>query len=139
MEIYFDRKTLSLLKCIKRSGDRGVTWEMLRKKFGTDRACDEMLMHLSLAMYTASKTDKGEWADFLTYDCVPNDEFRSVVTPKGHELLERRSFDFWKWIIPTLISVIALAFSVLSLISRECPSSDPSSPVAWLADFRLSS
>lgn len=112
--IHFDRKTLSMLKYIKRCGSKGATWSKLDKKFGDDYANPFMLQLLSIELYTVTKNQENLWIDFKKENQVTYGNFRSFITPKGNELIERRCFDFWKWVVPTLISVAALIISVLS-------------------------
>lgn len=112
--IYFDKKTLSILWCIKRSGDKGTTWGYLRKKYGEDGANPILLESMSKELYTVTKDQNGKWIDFDNWNKIINADFRSLCTPKGNELLERRLFDFWKWIIPTIISIAALIVSALA-------------------------
>jgi hypothetical protein len=109
--IYFDGKTLSILWCIKRSRDKGITWGELRKKYGEDNANPFLLETMSKELYTVTKDQKGEWIN--EWNGTIYDSFRSFCTPKGNEILEKRLFDFWKWIIPTLISIVALVISCL--------------------------
>lgn len=111
--IYFDKKTLSILRYIKRKKDKGATWGELQKKFGEDHADILLLQHFSEDLYTLTKDGDGNWIDFKKWSPVSG-KFRSFCTTKGNEFIERRSFDFWKWVIPTLISVTALVVSVLS-------------------------
>lgn len=112
--IYFDRKTLFMLWRIKRSGDKGVTWGALRKRYGEDRANPELLIALSDELYTVTKNHHGDWINFSTWDKNIFDGFRSFSTPKGNHTVEQFLFDFWKWVIPTVISVAALTVSVLT-------------------------
>jgi hypothetical protein len=112
--IYFDRRTLSILWRIKRSGDKGITWGYLRKKYGEDSANPFLLESMSKEFYTVTKDQNGKWIDFDNWNKAIYDGFRSFCTSKGNELLEKRLFDFWKWIIPTIISVAALIVSVLA-------------------------
>lgn len=113
--IYFDKKTLKLLRYIKRSGDKGVTWDELSIKFG-DLANIFLLTSLSNELYTVTQNHEGEWVDFKEYKGVIHSNFRSFSTPKSNAMIEQMCFDFWKWIIPTLISVAALIVSALSAI-----------------------
>lgn len=112
--IYFDRKTLFMLWNIKRSGEKGVTWGALRKKYGEDRANPELLISLSKELYIVTKNHYENWIDFSTWDHKVFDDFRSFSTPKGNHTVEQFLFDFWKWTIPTVISVAALIVSVLT-------------------------
>lgn len=116
MEIYFDRKTLKILKKIKRSGNKGITWGKLQERFGNDVANIFLLETLSRELYTVTQDSTGAWVDFVKYPTRNlNSNYRSFCSPKGNELLERRSFDFWKWIIPTIISIAALIVSFLAI------------------------
>lgn len=117
--IYFDRKTLAVLRYIYRRGNRGASWVQLMKKFGDGIASPSLLESLSKELYTVTKDRDGGWLSFgPDWDRMIYGEFRSYCTPKGNELLEKRSFDFWKWIIPTLISVVALCVSFIGLLQK---------------------
>ena len=113
--IYIDKKTLKILRYIKRSKDNGVSWGTLRKKFGEETADSTLLSALSKEEYTATKNEKGEWVYPDEFKIV-GDDFRSFTLPKANQIIERECFDFWKWIIPTLISVAALIISALALL-----------------------
>ena len=113
--IYLDKKTLKILKRIKRSKDKGISWGALRKKFGDETADPVLLSNLSKEGYTATKNEKGEWVHPDEFGIV-GDDFRSFTTSKANQIIERECFDFWKWIIPTLISVAALVISALALL-----------------------
>jgi len=115
--IYFDKKTLALVRYIKRNGNKGVTWNKLAKKFSDDLANPILLISLSKELYIITKNQNGEWISFDNYKDVICGDFRSFSTPKANEMIERKCFDFWKWIIPTVISVAALIISVLSAIT----------------------
>lgn len=115
--IYFDRKTLKILSYIRRRGKKGATWDKLQQKFGNDAANPYLLESLSSELYTVTKDQTGKWISFdRDWDHVIHGSFRSYCTPKGKELLERRSFDFWKFIIPTVISVVALVVSFIAAV-----------------------
>lgn len=74
-----------------------------------------LLSNLSKEGYTATKNEKGEWVHPDEFGIV-GDDFRSFTTSKANQIIERECFDFWKWIIPTLISVAALVISALALL-----------------------
>ena len=115
--IHFDRQTLSILRYIQRSGKQGVTWETIWKKFGEEDANSLLLEVFSEELYTITKGHDEEWLAFDDrWDRHVYGDFRSFCTAKGNELLEKRSFDFWKWVIPTIISVIALVVSFISVL-----------------------
>lgn len=115
--IYFDRKSLSILKYIKRRGDRGASWGKIREKYGDD-AVSGFLESLSIELYIVTKNEKGAWVDFEKWNHVILDSFISYSTSKGNELIEKRCFNFWKWVIPTLISIVALAVSFIGVIYK---------------------
>lgn len=115
--IYFDKRTLAVLRCIKRSGKNGITWAELQKKFGDD-ADIYLLMSFTNELYISTCDSDKKWLYGKDLKSPNSDFFRSYSTPKANELIEKRLFDFWKWIIPTLISVIALVISVISFISQ---------------------
>lgn len=115
MEIYFDKQNLRILTAIYRSGERGITWRQLQKRFG-DRADDYFLMNLSSAGYTVTQDQNGNWIDYPDSRPLQTDPgFRSFVTDRGRAYLEDRVYSFRRWLIPTLISISALIVSVMSL------------------------
>ena len=117
--IHFDRRTRSILRFINHRGDKGVSWGLLEKRFGEDDANAYLLESLSVELYTVTKDGTGNWIHFDDkFSQVIDSGFVSFCTPKGRELLERMSFDFWKWIIPTLISIVALVISCISLLYK---------------------
>lgn len=110
--IYFDRQTLKILRYIKKS--KGVSWDEMQNKFGRDLANIFLLESLSVELYTVTKDQNENWIDFKVSDHHLNGSFRSFTTPKANEIIEAKVFDFWKWVVPTIISVIALAVSALT-------------------------
>ena len=115
MEIYFDKRTIKILRYIRRCRDRGTSWGNLRRKY-KESANVFLLESLSKERYIATKNEKGEWIDFKDWGGNSNQEFRSYCAPRGNEFLEKRLFNFWKWVLPTIISTLALIVSVLSAI-----------------------
>ena len=69
---------------------------------------------LTREKYIVTQNEKGEWVDFDELGAHSSKDFRSYCSPRGNEFLEKRVFNFWKWIIPTIISTLALIVSVLS-------------------------
>ena len=114
----FDRKTLSILKSIKRSNDQGVSWELLQKIHGSNNANIFLLEALNKEHYIVTKNCEGEWIDFSHEQFSLNSKFISFSTPNANELIERRGYDFWKWITPTLISIVALIISIISIVAK---------------------
>ena len=116
--IHFDRKTLGILRLINRRGDRGATWGLTMKRFPKDPSIF-LLEALTVELYIVTKNERGDWIRFdENFGPHRSNDFVSYSTPKGRELLERMSFDFWKWIVPTLISVAALAISCIGLLCQ---------------------
>lgn len=113
--ICFDRKTLSILRYIKRCGEKGASWDNIQKRFGEDTANIFLLESLSKELYTVTQDRSGKWLDFTNENPIIYG-FRSFITPKGNELLEQKYFSFWKWAIPTIISVAALIVSIIALL-----------------------
>lgn len=62
--IYFDKQTLKLLRYIKKSKNKGVSWDELRNKFGRDLANIFLLESLSAELYTVTKDQNENWIDF---------------------------------------------------------------------------
>ena len=114
--IYFDHKTTKVLLFIKFKGDKGATWEEIMKKFNKKKEVVGMsLLELfSSELYTVTKDGDGNWIDFSNWSHHASYDFRSFCSPRGNEFLEQRIFNFWKWTIPTFISIIALIISALS-------------------------
>lgn len=93
-----------------------MSWADLRKKFG-DKANIFLLEALSTEEYTVTKDHNGKPLYFdEPWDHQTYGDFRSFCSSKGNELLEVRCFNFWKWVIPTLISVAALIVSVIAAL-----------------------
>lgn len=114
--IYFDKRSLRVLWFIYHRKDKGASWIELQKKFNS-AANIFFLESLSREEYTVTKNQIGEWINFNEYESSRCANFRSYCTAKGNELLESRKFNFWKWTIPTLVSIIALAVSIISAVS----------------------
>ena len=116
MEIIFDKQNLLILSAICQSGDRGITWGRLQRRFG-ESANPYFLMNLSSAGYTATKDQNGQWINFpeeRPFTVKPG--FRSVATDRGRAYLEERDYSFRRWLIPTLTSIVALVISIISLV-----------------------
>ena len=119
MAIYFDKQTLQILTAIYRSGDDGITWGRLQKRFG-ERADPYLFESLSREDYILTRDADGKIVDYAVerpFTVTP--EFRSYILPRGSELLEERRFNYWRWVTPTLISISALIVSVISLVLEQ--------------------
>lgn len=116
MEIYFDKKRLNLLSAIYRSGDNGISWDLLQRKFG-ETANPAFLESLCRQDYIGTADSDGNWINYeRNRPFIVTPAYRSYILPRGRELLETRRFNFWRWVLPTLISVFALIVSVISLL-----------------------
>lgn len=113
--VVFDKKTLGILKYIHNRSKNGVTWATLQKKFGEDDANIFLLEALNKEQYLVTKDIEGQWIDFDQPQLIMDSRFVSFATPKANEMIERKYYDFWKWMIPTVISVVALLISILAL------------------------
>lgn len=117
MEIYFDKQRVKMLKHLYRNQKRGVSLGTLQKQFG-DTADTFVLICLFQELYIVFKDENG---NFLNLNRTPwptfKPSFRVFITPRGNAFLEERCYNFWRWIIPTLISIAALIISFFSLWS----------------------
>lgn len=113
--VVFDKKTLRVLNYIHNRSKSVVTWATLQKKFGEDDANTFLLEALNKEQYLVTKDIEGQWIDFDKPQLIMDSRFVSFATPKANEMIERKYYDFWKWMIPTFISVVALFNSILAL------------------------
>ena len=113
--VVFDSRTLQILKYIYHHNNNGTSWAKLQKKFGEDEANSFLLEALNKEQYLVTKDIEGQWIDFEKSQLIMDSRFVSFATPKANEIIEQKYNDFWKWIIPTFISVAALFISILAL------------------------
>lgn len=111
----FDKKTIRILKYIRKIKISGVTWSKIQLKFGEDEANIFLLEALNKDLYLVTKDINGQWIDFSQPQLNLDSGFVSYTTPKANEMIEQMSFNFWKWMIPTLISAAALLLSIVAL------------------------
>ena len=110
--IYFDKKTLAILKYIVKNN--GITEQTLVNKFGNDISM--LLINFVHEEYVTVEDENGK---HITHDKPPyhsSYQFKYYSTPKGNELVETRVFNFWKWTIPTFISVLSLILSIITFL-----------------------
>ena len=110
---YIDRETAKILKTIKKNPK--VTRAELREKY--DNADDSIMLYLCAKDYLVCIHPNGSVSTFYIREprfYHPNDTF--WLTPKGKAFLEANSSKNLQWLIPTIISVIALLISILSAI-----------------------
>ena len=114
--IVFDRRTRRVLRRIYWCDKSGITWSELALLYGDD-ANFFLLEALSLDLYIVTKCGDQIVSDFRSENVYNPDCLRAFITPKGRELVERLSFDFWKFVIPLLISFASLIISLQALLS----------------------
>lgn len=108
--IIIDKNTYKLMKYVYRHQE--VSLASLERKFGDDSSV--AVCYLCSMEYGAyRRPDKT-----LTYDTSVLDSrgFFGLTIP-GNQYVESRSLSFTKWIVPTIISVLALIASVAALIA----------------------
>lgn len=110
--MYFDRDTIRVLKYIRKCGKNGAEWSDILKKF--EYANQGMLLIFNSDLYACAYRQNGDPVPFETMKVKEVKGIRSYCTPKGNQLLEERSFNFWKWTIPTFISLISLLISMIT-------------------------
>lgn len=114
--IHFDSKRYAILLFLYRRGNIGATWDEIRTLFNKDNANIFFLESLSVEGYTISQDEGGKWFYFKPDDIHRDRRFRSYITPKGIELVERRLQDSRRFSVSLLISVLTLIVSVISLL-----------------------
>lgn len=114
--IYFDRTTASLLRRIYRSGSKGVLWSKLQKRFGNEYD-DEFFLHLSALGYTVNK-EENRVIDPGSDDLIDTSNYKAFITNMGAAFIQERSYNFWKWTIPIVISTASFVISALTLLSQ---------------------
>ena len=111
MEIYFDRKTIKLLRYIR--CHKSKTLYDIQKKFGED-ADIMLIIGLCQCNYLVAIKENGKYTVFSDKAEIIENTETFWVTPKGKKILDDRFDRLWQWSIPTIISVVALIVSILS-------------------------
>lgn len=112
-EIYFNHKSIKILRYIR--WHRANTEYKIQKKFG-ENANSLFLVNLCKAGYLVAIRPDGRYTDFRDGTLKTASDFSYWVSPKGEKLLDDRFDRMWQWAIPTAISIVALAISVLSAL-----------------------
>ena len=117
--IYFDKETLNILKYIRRH--KGVTEQVLKDRFerSEDDNISMLLIEFIKENYVLAKNESDEW---VLHDELPYHSsyaFRYYITSKGNEMVEKYCFEFWRWVVPTLISIISLMVSIVTLLLSQ--------------------
>lgn len=118
MEIYFDRKNISILRYIR--WHKNVTLDDIQAKFGED-ADSFVLVRMCKAGYLLAIKDDGAITDYneqSDFGIITGKE-KFWVSPKGKKVLDDRFDRLWQWFVPTLISVAALIISLFSLYNPQ--------------------
>lgn len=108
-----NKETIRILKYIKKHGTPSEG--DIIKKFGEDGTTLQ-LISLCQEQYLLCQKSDGTFEEFTDIPYVTACDYRYWATPKADLLLENKSLEFWKWVLPTIISVAALIFSILSFI-----------------------
>lgn len=110
--MHFDKKLIKLLTTIKRND--GIKHCKLLEKFDDDFLT--LLIPLIQEGYILAKNKDGKYYFYSQEPYFTDIEYTYYTTTKGNELVEKKAFDFWKWIIPTIISIISLVISTITLL-----------------------
>ena len=108
--VFIDSETYKVMKFVYRHNE--VKLSVIYDKFGRNGITD--MCYLCDIHYSLYRNPKGE----LTYDTshLDNNGSFGLVYP-GNSYVENRKLSFTKWVVPTLISVLALITSVAALIA----------------------
>ena len=110
--IYFDKDMSKVLLYIHRRKYQGVIEHKLHSKFGED--VPNKLIALVQEDYIRCYDTNNNAISFDHSPYTTEWNFIYYSTPKGNELIETRIFNFWKWIIPTFISILALIVTIFA-------------------------
>lgn len=110
--MYFDRNTIRILKYIYRCGEKGAEWSDIFKKF--KYATPAMLFAFNTDLYALAYYQNKTPISPAVMQLENIKGVRSYCTPKCNQFLEERSFNFWKWTIPTFISLLSLLISIVT-------------------------
>ena len=112
--IDFDNQTVRLIKYIRRQ--KNATATLTDIQLYSDKATRKkedisfLLICLVQEGYLLA-IQKGDCVRFEEKPYITSPYTRFWVTPRGRKLVEDRFSDFWRFMIPTLISVAALIIS----------------------------
>ena len=114
--IYFDKENLAVMKYIYKRRKHGARFGKLRKRFDDEIITPELFTLLCREDYTVIKDSDNHFVHISDLGkLIYTDELVIYPTPKANRMIEQECFDFWKWIIPMIISVAALVISALAL------------------------
>lgn len=93
---------------------QNITYKDLKQKFEKLDYMD--LVYLCLCGYLVCTKPGPALTDFRTGIFIVNPEDMFWASPKTEQLLEERFQRRWQWIVPTVISALALTISAVALI-----------------------
>lgn len=120
--LYFDNKTMKILKSIFRS-PKGITYDQLLKKHHISKNTtypnfDDLLHSLYKEHYLMCEKADETFAVFEETNTViyiaPTARF--FPTTKMNEFIQSRNTNFIRWLIPIIVSVFALVVATISLV-----------------------
>lgn len=116
--IDFDRFAHQTLRLIYRAGRDGYTWLDIEKLLEQNPGLDDLITDLHNEGYITNKDSDGiDITDPLIKTDFSFGHIKtSFCTAKGRAYLQRAALDSLRWFIPILISVLALAVSIVSLV-----------------------
>jgi hypothetical protein len=112
--VYFNKYNYKLLRYIYSNPD--VAEGKLRKKFSSDVSW--VLIGFVKEQYIGGKNPDGSFLSFeeLPYSTTYETEYFTL--PKGQAYIEDRHWDRWKWLVPLVISSIALLISIYNIFIK---------------------
>ena len=112
-DVYLTHEVIRMLRYIRRHKD--CTEAEILKRFVKDGG-GYVLINLCITDYLLAVRPDGSYTNFKDGKLVTSHDYRYWVTPKGQEFLDNRFDRMWQWMVPTVISVLALAVSVLDAV-----------------------
>ena len=120
--IEFDRRTRKVLAAIYNAND-GISYEKLLNKFRSQG--EQQIPDLSKLIYDFYKEEYISCEDpikafaiFEETDCIMGVSKSAVfrTTSKGNRYIQQVNWDLTKWLVPTVISIVALIVSGISFL-----------------------
>jgi hypothetical protein len=114
---YFDKNTIRVLRYVYyRNGVSGQKIRRRFKKMGDYAAT--LILCLSEDGYLVAKNSKGIW---LPYSCDAHHSLDFVdmqwrTTAKSNVIVQADTLNLWRWLLPVVISTIAIIISVANFI-----------------------
>ena len=112
----FDAFIFKILRCIRHNKKHGISIHEIEKKYGPHANAFLIQLLMNDEYVVVMRTPYSPLLPEQHEEVLKHPEYKVYCTHKGLALLEQRFFDFWKWVIPTLISIAALIVSVIAAI-----------------------